>query len=211
MSAKHAEQTRLRNKSSPAWRFQELRGGARRRGKSLSLLPSEYEGLVVNGRCFYCHGRCGSGLLGIDRVDNSRGYHTGNCVACCARCNFMKGSLELGQFLDQCAAIASRRAQIANGADVACGRVGKRKEKMYDPEDVVPVHSSSKNRSFDESTDTLCVGTRGTPTSPTREIPKQVDVLCGAASAISKDAKYRWMKQWVRREGGWFRRTWVRR
>jgi hypothetical protein len=194
MSAKHAEQTRLR-KSSPAWRFQErCCGEARRRGKSLSLLTSEYEGLVVNGRCFYCHGRCGSGLLGIDRVDNSRGYHTGNCVACCARCNFMKGSLELGQFLiDQCAAITSNKG------------------KMYDPEEVVPVHSSSKKRSFGESADTLCVSTRRTPTCPAREIPKTVDVLCVVASSVSKDAKHRWMKQWVRREGGWFRRTWVRR
>ena len=174
MSAKHAEQTRLR-KSSPAWRFQELRGGARRRGKSLSLAPSEYEGLVVDGRCFYCHGRCGSGLLGIDRVGNSRGYHPGNCVACW---------------------------QIEHGADVACG-VGKREEKMYDDPAirvrVVPVHSGSKKRSFDEPADTRCA------TFPAREMPKNEDALCVAASAAPKgapDVKHRWMKQWVRREEG---------
>ena len=126
----------------------------------------------------------------------------------------MKGSLELGQFLEQCEAIASRRAQIEHGADVACG-VGKRKEKMYDPAigvRIVPVHSGSKKRSFDESAATRCAGS--TPTFPAREMPKKEDALCVAASVAptgAPDAKHRWMKQWVRREGGWFRRTWVRR
>ena len=46
--------------------------------------------------CFYCgKERC----LGIDRVDNSKGYTTDNVVPCCGCCNKMKMDLELNFFL----------------------------------------------------------------------------------------------------------------
>lgn len=36
---------------------------------------------------------------GIDRVDNSMGYVSGNLYACCKTCNYAKGQLTLEQFL----------------------------------------------------------------------------------------------------------------
>lgn len=37
---------------------------------------------------------------GVDRVDNTVGYISDNCVSCCAQCNWFKGQLTLNQFLD---------------------------------------------------------------------------------------------------------------
>jgi len=38
---------------------------------------------------------------GIDRVDNSEGYHNDNIVPCCGECNWMKNKLSRDQFLDK--------------------------------------------------------------------------------------------------------------
>jgi hypothetical protein len=34
---------------------------------------------------------------GIDRIDNTKGYTSGNCLACCIRCNKLKGKLSLAE------------------------------------------------------------------------------------------------------------------
>ena len=36
---------------------------------------------------------------GIDRVDNSKGYHPENCVPCCKTCNIAKQSMSVEEFL----------------------------------------------------------------------------------------------------------------
>ena len=38
---------------------------------------------------------------GIDRVDPSKNYTLTNCVPCCKRCNFMKGTLGKEEFINQ--------------------------------------------------------------------------------------------------------------
>jgi hypothetical protein len=49
-----------------------------------------------NTNCSYC----GSNIngLGIDRVDNGRGYVIDNIVPCCSTCNFMKFTLTKDEF-----------------------------------------------------------------------------------------------------------------
>lgn len=42
---------------------------------------------------------------GIDRVDNSRGYHVDNCVPCCKICNKMKSALSEQEFKEHVAKI----------------------------------------------------------------------------------------------------------
>lgn len=46
---------------------------------------------------------------GIDRVDNSIGYHIENCVSCCRKCNGMKGKLTEQEFLDHIRRIAEHQ------------------------------------------------------------------------------------------------------
>ena len=86
----------------------------KKRDRATTLTSQEfkkwYEREVAEGVCFYCEhpiepgGRHGLGSFTIDRMDNTVGYKVGNMVACCLRCNIIKGSwfsfeemLELGQ------------------------------------------------------------------------------------------------------------------
>jgi len=75
------------------------------------LSLSEYTGLVTSP-CFYCgclphqepYGvlakKQGLKRNGIDRVDNSKGYFSDNCVSCCTACNREKRGQSLEQFID---------------------------------------------------------------------------------------------------------------
>ena len=58
---------------------------------------SDYEYKMMNPKY-----RCPSSQtrIGIDRLDSYGDYITTNCVPCCAKCNFMKGSLNYREFVD---------------------------------------------------------------------------------------------------------------
>ena len=49
--------------------------------------------------CQYCR-KSPKLFGGIDRVDNSLGYHLENCAPCCALCNHMKCDMTVSEFLD---------------------------------------------------------------------------------------------------------------
>lgn len=58
--------------------------------------------------CHYCGFFNPERLLGVDRVDSSKGYEENNCVSCCPPCNNMKNTIPEDQFIDQCRKIAER-------------------------------------------------------------------------------------------------------
>lgn len=68
--------------------------------------------------CSYC-GRAIS-TIGIDRIDNSKGYISGNIIPCCSACNQAKSTLTHTEFLAICKKIAahnsfkSRLRQVIN-------------------------------------------------------------------------------------------------
>lgn len=82
---------------------------ARRRGIEFSLSTEETSKLFASP-CFYCGGAPSNtarrestyGVFvynGIDRIDSSRGYVSGNVSACCWRCNCMKNTLTAAEFI----------------------------------------------------------------------------------------------------------------
>lgn len=72
---------------------------SKHRNIHFELTVDEYISIAQNP-CYYC-GTVNEkrGFNGVDRVDNSLGYNTDNCVACCSMCNFIKGSLHHDIFL----------------------------------------------------------------------------------------------------------------
>jgi len=55
--------------------------------------------------CFYCGDEIKT--IGIDRIDNKKGYIQGNLRSCCHICNSMKSSLTQKQFYEQIKKISS--------------------------------------------------------------------------------------------------------
>ena len=90
--------------------FKRYKYGASRRGREFSLTKSEFKSLTKQN-CIYCgtipsqtiQGKRTNGSYiynGIDRVDNSIGYHYKNCVPCCRTCNFAKKDSTHEEFIN---------------------------------------------------------------------------------------------------------------
>lgn len=72
-----------------------------KRGYEYSITKEEFKSLVTSD-CYYCgidYKNSNKSIYndfwevrynGIDRVDNTKGYTTENCVSCCKNCNFEK-------------------------------------------------------------------------------------------------------------------------
>lgn len=61
---------------------------------------------IINKECFYCSYKDEKMYNGIDKIDSSLGYIKDNCVACCAICNYMKNTMDVGSFLRKVREIA---------------------------------------------------------------------------------------------------------
>ena len=60
---------------------------ARRRGKVFTLTFEEYQVLVAS-LCKYCNNSIADETgLSLDRIEDGRGYETGNVNPCCKKCN----------------------------------------------------------------------------------------------------------------------------
>jgi nicotinamide mononucleotide (NMN) deamidase PncC len=86
------------------------------------LLSMEAFRTLLAGSCHYC-GSAPTNLRreknldpskrefaynGIDRIDNSAGYYSGNCVSCCRNCNYAKRKLSYDDFISLAKNIAAR-------------------------------------------------------------------------------------------------------
>ncbi len=74
---------------SVSGRYIHLRYIAKKRKKDFNISRSEYE-VLLSQPCHYCNGPLNETGSGLDRVDNSQGYVTGNVVPCCRFCNCLK-------------------------------------------------------------------------------------------------------------------------
>ncbi len=91
--------------SSPLGRLQHYRSRAKK--TNLEFLLTEEQFLSFWEKpCHYCGEKING--IGIDRIDNSKGYSIENCVPCCIDCNKMKMTKTVEQFLRKCEIIVSR-------------------------------------------------------------------------------------------------------
>ena len=83
---------------SPFGQYSRYKNSAKERRLDFSL---EYKDFVSFWQkpCNYCGSTID--LVGLDRVDNFKGYHLENVVACCQNCNNLKRNLTLEQFYNQ--------------------------------------------------------------------------------------------------------------
>lgn len=75
-------------------RFGAARRIAKRRNLDWKLTLEKFIELT-SPPCFYCKNLLGSPTkvgLGLDRLNNSRGYEEGNIISCCGTCNKIRGA-----------------------------------------------------------------------------------------------------------------------
>ncbi len=77
--------------------FDQYRKNAESAGRALEIDEDDYARITTGG-CFYC--LFNERQVGIDRVDNAEGYISSNVVGCCNRCNEMKGTKMIEEFVD---------------------------------------------------------------------------------------------------------------
>ena len=84
--------------------FATYKSQAKQRGLEFHLTKRE-AAILFFGKCVYCGIQPRQSLNikllahnGIDRVDNTEGYTTNNCVACCEQCSYAKRNQSLPDF-----------------------------------------------------------------------------------------------------------------
>lgn len=60
--------------------------------------------------CYYC----GSDIetIGIDRVNNDKGYENNNIVPCCTKCNLAKRKMSDIEYIEHCKLVAAKHSAI---------------------------------------------------------------------------------------------------
>lgn len=93
------------SRRSPTGKFNVYRQNARMRGLDFEITRDQFAEFWQKP-CYYC----GDPILtvGLDRLDNRKGYTMDNVVSCCAECNAMKSKLDPCRFVAKCQTIAER-------------------------------------------------------------------------------------------------------
>lgn len=99
---------------SPKGKFYIYLNSARYRGHEFCLTFEEFM-LFWKKPCYYCDAEIS--LIGLDRVDNSRGYAIGNVVSCCKVCNVAKARLSQDEFFRWCGRVALKHEMKVKAVD----------------------------------------------------------------------------------------------
>lgn len=80
--------------------YNEYQRSAIKRNIQFSIDIDDFEELV-NSHCYYCDEYNTERVIGLDRLDSSKGYSIKNVVPCCADCNMMKCNIPVDQFINK--------------------------------------------------------------------------------------------------------------
>jgi len=80
-------------------RFQSYKGHAKETKREFNLTFTQFIQFWRKS-CYYCTSKIKT--IGLDRVDNNKGYTINNIVSCCIICNKMKQNLSKTRFINHC-------------------------------------------------------------------------------------------------------------
>lgn len=96
--AKDKEKANIFSRSKKG-RFNSYKSASGHSGREFSLTKDQFNSFW-NQKCTYCGEQING--VGIDRIDNSKGYVIENCTPCCITCNNMKKTLTKEFFIEKC-------------------------------------------------------------------------------------------------------------
>ena len=112
--------------------YQVYARSAALRNKRFEITIEEFE-RIVNSKCTYCNYYDETEAIGIDRVDSSDGYVSGNVVSCCAGCNMMKNDTSLEEFIARVSSIYKNYIEPREHTVVVAAGAGTPSAKSYIP------------------------------------------------------------------------------
>lgn len=77
-------------------RFRMVKHSAKKREYEFALSSKQFDE-IISKPCAYCGEE--KERMGIDRIDNTKGYTLENSTACCTNCNMMKKAMTVNDFL----------------------------------------------------------------------------------------------------------------
>ena len=81
--------------------YASYRSRAEKKELEFSITNDEYKSIILQD-CYLCGKKStDTNTNGVDRVDNTVGYTTENCKACCKECNHMKNNFVLDVLIDK--------------------------------------------------------------------------------------------------------------
>ncbi len=95
-----------RYKSSSSSKFKAYKEGAKQRNLEFRLTYKDFLSFWQKP-CGYCGDKIET--IGLDRINNEKGYMLGNIMSCCRKCNRMKGRLLQEEFINHCRKIIKRQ------------------------------------------------------------------------------------------------------
>lgn len=98
-----------KNSKGPKGKFNSYKKNARNRDIKFDISFEEFMELWKR-ECGYCGSEIET--IGIDRIDNTKGYIKRNIVSCCRKCNFMKKNMNLYEFVNQCYKIVKKHKGV---------------------------------------------------------------------------------------------------
>ena len=105
---KYKEYCRIKHqerKNTPKFRYYLYIKSAKERKLKFDLSFEEFM-TFWQKPCYYCGDKIET--IGLDRVDNKKGYSLDNIVSCCWECNIIKRDFSEKKFINKCKKIASR-------------------------------------------------------------------------------------------------------
>ena len=88
-----------RQRENPKFMFCQYKIEAKKRNHKWDLTFQQFKSFWQKP-CYYCGSKMET--IGIDRVDNSKGYLIDNVVSCCEKCNRAKYVWKKDDFLNHC-------------------------------------------------------------------------------------------------------------
>ena len=90
-------------------KYSQYINGAKRRGYSWELTLEQFVSMY-DSNCTYCGDKITG--VGIDRVDNTKGYTIDNCVKSCQKCNQLKMAYEYNDWINHMKKILKNLGEI---------------------------------------------------------------------------------------------------
>jgi len=106
VALKYTWQKQKARRNLPHIKIARYKNSAKRRNIEW-LLTDDEATVVLERECFYC-GKEPELSNGIDRKDNDGPYIMTNIVTACKECNWMKGTVHIDDFLEQCRKVAQK-------------------------------------------------------------------------------------------------------